>query len=125
MKTVFLGGFGMIITIYSVLICLDIYSIQTHKQELELRLTRAVENTLEQYYRKDDYESATAQLQADILMGKNAGNMFIEICCMDFEKGILSVKVVEKVPLITGKTKEIVCEKTAIMERKEVGFPRG
>lgn len=124
MKTIFLGSFGIIITIYSVLICLDIYSIQTHKNELEVRLTRAVENTLEQYYSGEDIKGAKAQLYSDVLSGENNKNISLEISSIDLEKGIVSAKVVEKVPLITGKRKEITFEKTAIMERKIVNHPK-
>lgn len=124
MKTIFLGGFGIIITIYSVLICLDIYSIQIHKNELEIRLTRAVENTLEQYYPESDTEKAKEQLYTELVNEKNSKNISLEIKSMDLIKGIVSVKAVEQVPLITGKQKEIIFEKTAIMERKTVAFPK-
>lgn len=120
MKTIILGICSVVITIYSVLLCLDVYSIQTSKNILEKRVTRAVQNTLEQYYRKDTYENAKNQLNSEILMGGNKENISIHIKKMDLKKGVLSVVVEEMIPLITGGEKSIVFEKTAIMERRSI-----
>ena len=41
----------------------------------------------------------------------------IEVKGMDLQKGLLSVRVVQYVRMLNGKEREIVVEKTAIIER--------
>lgn len=116
---------GVFITIYVVLIELNVYSIQTHKNELENCFSRVMQQTLEEGYSTKDDAGAVQMLKqelADCLSHEE--NLNIAITCMDLQKGILSAVVTEDISLITGKKKSISVEKTVFMDRKAVNEPQ-
>lgn len=119
-KNIILGIVGFLISTYSILICLDIYSIQTQKNLLENKLSRAVKNIIENYDSATESEQVLKQLEEDILINEREETIQIDIKNMDLEKGALYVEVIQKVSLITGREKEIKCEKAVILERKIV-----
>lgn len=124
MKNDILGITAIFITIYTVLIGLNIFSIQSHKQQMENHLSRIVKNTLESEYPIGDETTALKMLEEEI--GKVASEdaeISIEVQEMDLEKGVLSVLVTETFPTVTGTSKVLTFQKTAIMDRLSVQNP--
>lgn len=122
MKNLILGLVGIFITLYTVLLGLNILYVQTQKNELEKQVSRIVKNTLENEYQKGEdsfVEQMLLQEITDVLSTKRS-RVEIDVQGIDLEKGFLSVKVTKYVEMLNGKEKAIVVEKTAIMERDYV-----
>ena len=118
MKNILLGLIGVMITVYTLLIGLNILTVQSHKNQLERNLSRVVKNVLEGEYEQPSEESILQMIQeevSDVMQEK--GKREVEILTMDLQKGILSVRVTEYITTIVGTQKEIVIEKTALVER--------
>lgn len=125
MKNILLGLIGVMITIYTLLIGLNILTVQSHKNQLEKNLSRVVKNVLEGEYGQASEESIQRMIQeevSDVMQDK--GQRVVEILALDLQKGILSVRVTEYITTIVGTQKEIVVEKTALIERS-ADFPVG
>lgn len=125
MKNIILGIAAVFIIIYTVLIGLHVLTIQSHKNQLEKHTSRIVKNMLENEYQCGD-ETAVGQMLQEEIEGSisSNGQLFVEIQAIDLQKGILSVKVTERIDTITGKQKDIVVEKTAIMEQTATNLPK-
>lgn len=118
MKNILLGLIGVMITVYTLLIGLNILTVQSHKNQLERNLSRVVKNVLEGEYEQPSEESILQMIQeevSDVMQEK--GKREVEILALDLQKGILSVRVTEYITTIVGTQKEIVIEKTALVER--------
>lgn len=124
MKQMVLGFIGLLISVYVISICLNIFSIQIHKNQLEHTVSRAVQNGLEEFYHTEKKEEAEQQIINEIFSISKNDEIMIEIVELDLDKGVLQVKATEKLKLITGGEKQLVCIKTAIMERQIVEYPR-
>lgn len=123
MKNVILGVIGVFITLYTLLIGLNILTVQSHKNQLEKHLSRIVKNVLESAYQTEETEAIKQMLLEEITDSISSSNeVTIEIQEMDLHKGILSVKVIDQITTITGAKKEIVVEKTAIMDKVATQF---
>ena len=110
---------------YVALIGLNVYTIQTHKNELENCFSRVMQQTLENYYRTDDTSVAIQMLEqelADALSQEE--DLEVAITCMDLQKGILSAVVTEDISLLNGKQKRLSFEKTVLMDRKAITEPQ-
>lgn len=127
MKNVILGLFGGIVFIYSVIICLSIFTIQSRKNEVENCLAQIVEQTLEENYvpllmRTNDYQVPDAtivknQIIKDIERRITSNSTYtITILACDMDKGILSVRIDEAYPMPMGKRRAWHFTKTAIVE---------
>lgn len=120
MKNIFLGIVGIFITIYLVLIGLDIYTVKTKENTLEQVVSQSVENTLESQYASGSKEVVNVLLEMDIGAAvSDESKVTIDVQVVDLEKGLLSVVVSEDIKLITGHEKTITVEKTAIVERMD------
>lgn len=118
MKNILLGMIGVLIIIYTLLIGLNVLTVQSHKNQLEKHLSRIVKNVLEGEYQCGEEEAVQQMLQGEIAASVSPNvTVLVEIQAIDLQKGILSVKVTETLKTLTGDQKEIVVEKTAIMER--------
>lgn len=118
MKNILLGMIGVFITIYTVLIGLNVLMIQTQKNHLEKNLSRIVKNVLEGEYEHGEELAVEQMLREEIEASVSSRNRVeVEIQALDLQKGILSVKVTETIRTLTGAKKEIAMEKTAIVER--------
>ena len=118
MKNILLGLIGVMITVYTLLIGLNILTVQSHKNQLERNLSRVVKNVLEGEFEQSSEESILQMIQeevSDVMQDK--GEREVEILALDLQKGILSVRVTEYITTIVGTQKEIVIEKTALLER--------
>lgn len=118
MKNIILGIIAVFITIYTILMGLNVLTIQSHKNLIEKHVSRIVKNVLEHEYQSGDETAVKQMLQEEIEDSiSNSAQLFVEIQEIDLQKGILSVKVTERIHTITGKQKDIVVQKTAIMEQ--------
>lgn len=117
-KNIILGMIGVFISIYTLLIGLDILMYQTSKNQIEKQVSRIVKHVLETNYQRDDVEMVKQMMTEEILssFSKN-GTIKVEIEAIDLEKGLLSVSVTKQIQMLNGKEKEIRIEKTAIVDR--------
>ena len=119
MKNVILGMIGILVTLYTLQIGLNILYFQTQKNQLEKQVSRIVKHTLEAEYGSGE-ETAVKQMliqEMKAAISDYEGNLEIEVQGMDLQKGFLSVRVTKRVEMLNGKEKTVVVEKTAIMER--------
>lgn len=118
MKNIILGIIGVCVILYTFFTGLDILTFQTSKNEMEKHVSRIVENVLETEYQTGDTEAVKQMLTQEITssISKN-GTVKVEVRAIDLEKGLLSIKVTKQLGLLNGKRREIVVEKTAIIER--------
>lgn len=117
-KSIILGIIGVFITVYTMLIGLDVLSYQTNKNEIDKHLSRIMKHVLESEYQSGD-ETLAKQMILQELKDITSGEdeMEVEFQAIDLEKGLLSVKVTKNISMLSGKQKQIVVEKTAIIER--------
>lgn len=118
MKNIILGFTGCILVICTVVCCLSIYSISVRKNEMENNTAQAVEQNLRTFYQsgKSD-EEAKEELRQELMLRLNsASRLIVDVKACDMEQGILSVRVTEQFRLPGGQEKEVVCEKTMIVE---------
>ena len=119
MKNIILGLIGIFISLYTLLIGLNILFVQTQKNELEKQVSRIVKNTLENEYQKGEDSFVEQMLEQELVevLSTERSRLEIEVQGIDLEKGFLSVKVTKHVEMLNGREKTIMVEKTAIMER--------
>ncbi len=118
MKNIILGIIGVCVILYTFFTGLDILTFQTNKNELEKHVSRIVENVLTAEYQTGDTEAVKQMLTQEITSSiSNNDTVKVEVRAIDLEKGLLSVKVTKQLGLLNGKKREIVVEKTAIIER--------
>ena len=122
MKNMILGLIGIFITLYTLLIGLNVLYVQTQKNELEKQVSRIVKNTLENEYQKGEAAFVEQMLVQELtaVLSTERDRLEIEVQGIDLEKGLLSVKVTKHVEMLNGREKAIVVEKTAIMERNYI-----
>lgn len=120
MKNLILAMLGILITIYTLLISLDVVAVQICQNRLERTLSHTLKNILEQ-----DYQDASdAMTEQRIISGVTAAmgqdtSLAIEIPVIDMQRGIISVQVSKEVSRFSGKSKTVSCEKTVIMEQRK------
>ena len=118
-KNIIVGLIGIFISLYTLLIGLNILFVQTQKNELEKQVSRIVKNTLENEYQKGEDSFVEQMLVQELVevLSTERSRLEIEVQGIDLEKGFLSVKVTKHVEMLNGREKTIMVEKTAIMER--------
>lgn len=116
MKNLMIGMTGFLLTIYVVLIMLNLYIVQVHKSVLENHLPGILENCLTE---QQDEKAVMMRLQEE-LSAIIKGPFEIRMKALDHEKGILSVEIVETCTLLTGKQREIAVEKTVLVEKEDM-----
>ena len=85
-----------------------------------------MKNTLESEYSIGDDSIVEQMLLQEIIncVSTKSGRVEVQVNAIDLQKGILSIKVTKWVEMLNGKEKELVVEKTAIVERAYVGISR-
>jgi hypothetical protein len=127
MKNVVLGMIGGILIIYTALISLTIYGIQSRKNEVENALSQVVVDTLKEHYvpemfRDLDYSPDSADSIGEEICGElerritSDSEVTVTILSCDMDKGILSVRVDESYRLFDGTQREWSFSKTAIVD---------
>lgn len=118
MKNIILGAIGLLITIYVTVISLNVYMIQTHKDQLENCFSRILQQALEDGFGTAEHELITQRIISEVAESMNNESVLqVEIQAIDLQKGLLSASVTESFFLLNGKEKVITVEKTIIMDR--------
>ena len=122
MKNILLGCIGALITLYTILIGLNLLSYQTQKNQLENQVSRIVKNTLEAEFGVGEESVVKQMLLQEIRTCISAEEdcLDVEIHAIDLKKGLLSVTVKKQVKLLNGSVKVIEIKKTAIVEREDL-----
>ena len=122
MKNILLGCIGALITLYTILIGLNLLSYQTQKNQLENQVSRIVKNTLEAEFGVGEENVVKQMLLQEIRTCISAEEdcLDVEIHAIDLKKGLLSVTVKKQVKLLNGSVKVIEIKKTAIVEREDL-----
>lgn len=118
MKNIILGAVGCLITVYTILSCLSIYSISARRNEMENCIGQVLEQSMKEYYgtEKSDEEVSDCVRQELAQRLHSASQISIHVRACSMEQGILSVEVTENFTLPGGKKKSIECGKTIIVE---------
>lgn len=118
MKNVILGFIGCLITVCTILSCIDIYSISVRRNELENCIGQVLKQSMKEYYGTEisDEEAAACVRQELEARLNSASQISINIRACSMEFGILSVEVKEIFVLPGGKKKFVKYEKTIIVE---------
>ena len=140
MKNIFLGIIGMFLLLYTVVLQLGMFQINSRKNEIENCLSEVLESTLkDNYYLMDNrnpgvcenvsrennpgylnQEEIIDQVTEDISLRLGSDSQLnIRVLACDMEKGILSAEIVETFLLPGGHKKTISGRKTVIVEREE------
>lgn len=125
MKNLVLGIIGVFVILYTLLMGMNIMIVETNKNEMERQVSRIVKNILEAEYLSLEETKVKEILVKEIEHSlSKRGDLSVEIKAVDMQRGLLSVKVTKILQLLQGKEREIVVEKTAIMERAYVPLER-
>ena len=139
MKNIFLGIIGMFLLLYTTVLQLGMFQIDTRENEIENCLSEVLESTLkDHYYGLDDInpgvcervpkenlpgyleeEEIAYQITEDIKLRLGSDSQVdITILACDMEKGILSAEVTQTFLMPGGKEKTLSGKKTVIVERE-------
>lgn len=139
MKNIFLGMIGMLLLLYTTLLLLGMFQINSRKNEIENCLSQVLESTItNQYYSMENEnpgvcenvsrknipgyqnrEEIIEQVMGDIRKRLGADSKLdITILACDMERGILSAEVIETFSMPGGKQKKVSVKKTVIVERE-------
>lgn len=122
MRNVMLAIAGIIISVYVCVIGMNVMIIQVQKNSLEKEASRIVENALQIGYQTKDMECVRQILDEGFgVEGEN--QISVELKSADLEKGLLSVVVKKQIVLITRVKRELVVERTTIVDRMELHVP--
>jgi hypothetical protein len=127
MKNAVLGIIGGLLIIYTAVIALTIYGIQTRKNEVENVLSQIVVDTLKEHYvpeilRDIDYRpDLPSDIEAEIrdelaLRITSDTEVRVTVLACDMDNGILSVRVDETYYLFNGAERNYSYAKTAIVD---------
>jgi hypothetical protein len=127
MKNAVLGIIGGLLIIYTAVIALTIYGIQTRKNEVENVLSQIVVDTLKEHYipeilrdteyRPDPPDDIEAEIRDELALRITSDtDVTVTILSCDMDKGILSVRVDETYSLYRGIQRNYTYAKTAIVD---------
>ena len=121
MKNAIVGVIGAFLILYAVLIGLGVYNTRIRSEDMENILGQVLKQTLEEGYGQEQSVVTQETLENEIKqrIGDDS-EVFVEIHCMDLEKGIISVTVRKRFVQINGREKELEWTKTAIMDRQYI-----
>ena len=129
MKNIILGIIGTFLVIYTAVISLTVYGVQSRKNEVENVLSGIVTETLAEYYvpeilRDEKYVPANRTVVENTLSEEllrritSDSDVQITIIACDMDKGILSARVDETYFLPNGTKKTWSFAKTAIVDQE-------
>ena len=127
MKNVVFGIIGAFIALYLILISVTIYSVYTRKNKLEHVVSDSIKNTMDTYYDLEKDEALLDSASVKVIVVEDieerlcdAPGLSVDVLACDMDKGIISVRVSEKIKLPTGKRKKLWVSKTIIVDREGV-----
>lgn len=119
-------GFGiLILIIMTVSIIFSIDSRSIHKQEAEKALSQSIENTLSSLYEKKIYSVESSDelindfTQALLNQIESSSELTVNVLSADYEKGLLSIEVIENFKYPNGKLGKVSAVKTVILDQEE------
>ena len=117
MKHIILGMIGTVVVLYTIVSGLGVYNTRVRYAEMENALSQVVKQTLECGYGQENSSTREELLVEEIRyrMGSDS-EVEVVIHCLNMEKGIISVTVIENFRQLNGLRKELKWTKTAIME---------
>jgi len=107
---------------FTVMVFMAITSNGVRLNESEQALAAAVEQTLKQSlntkgYQIQNYDELIADFNQNLILQINSDSeLEVSVFAVDLEKGVLDIQVAEKYKTITGRSKEVKCRKTVILE---------
>lgn len=121
MKIVILGVISAFLVVYTTISGLGVYNVRARYGEMETTISQVVKQHLERGYGQGNFPMWEEQLVEDLRyrFGSDS-DVEIEVHCLDYEKGIISVTVSESFVQLNGQTKLLEWTKTGIMDRKVV-----
>lgn len=123
MKNVFLGFGITICAIISIVIVMTLYGTNMRQNELNRAVDSAVEDTVENQFDNKTYSvSSNDEFIADfieaLLVQINSDcSVKVNVLDVDYQKGLLSVEVIEKYKHPIGTDGQVSVKKTVIMEQ--------
>lgn len=124
MKNVVIGLIGLFMTVYMIVISMQVSVVQMHRNQLENIFSRVMHQTLKEGFQTKNEQAAFQMLEKELAESlSNEGRLTVQVEHMDLEKGILSAAVTEELSLITGEKKILFVEKTILMDRQAVEEP--
>lgn len=119
MKNAVLGIIGSGMLLYLLLLSVSLYSISSRENELDNCLSQIVEDTLVQFYQRDEVTEEKLEAFVEQSLStriKSESDVEFQIVAWDMERGLLSIWVEEKYVLPTGKEKVLRVQKTAVVD---------
>ena len=118
MKSVILAMIGILITVYTIMIGLNVLLVQTQENQLEKHLSRIIGNVLEHEFQIGEEDAVEKMLLEELQASVSAGHgLSAELLALDLQKGIISVRMTDHIWTLTGTEHVLTVEKTVIMER--------
>lgn len=121
MKHVVFGMITGVMLIYVIVIGISLFSISSHRNELDNALSQEMETVMRTYYQNGESGNASDKAKEEIerlLRGRITSDSKVEVSVItcDMELGILTVKMTSHFPLPNGKMTKVEKEKTLIVE---------
>lgn len=121
MKHVVFGMITGVMLIYVIAIGISLFSISSHRNELDNALSQEMETVMRTYYQNGESGNASDKAKEEIerlLRGRITSDSKVEVLVItcDMELGILTVKMTSHFPLPNGKMTKVEKEKTLIVE---------
>lgn len=125
MKQIIFGGVAGALVIMILLVVVTMSEKEMRQRELEQALGISVEDAVETTLSKKNYEiSNNQEFLADFTQNllvqlSNESEVLIEVAKLDYEKGLMSLRVTQVFQYPNKKEGKVSCETTAVFEQVE------
>ncbi|HIG0358607.1 TPA: hypothetical protein ACX96Z_000163 [Clostridium sporogenes] len=126
MKNVFLEFGIMICSIIAIVIVMTLWGINIRQNELNNAVNGALKGTIENQFDSKTYSvNSNDELVADFMEAllvqiNSDSTVLVNVLDVDYQKGLLSVEVIEKYKHPIGTEGQVSIKRTAIMEQYTV-----
>lgn len=126
MKNVFLGFGITICSIIAIVIVMTLWGINIRQNELNNAVNGALKETIENQFDSKTYSvNSNDELVADFMEAllvqiNSDSTIAVNVLDVDYQKGVLSVEVIEKYKHPIGTEGQVSVKRTAIMEQYTV-----
>ncbi|MEA5008187.1 hypothetical protein [Clostridium tyrobutyricum] len=128
MKNVFLGFGITICSITAIVIVMTLWGINIRQNELNNAVNGALKETIENQFDSKTYSiNSNDELVADFMEAllvqiNSDSTVVVNVLDVDYQKGLLSVEVIEKYKHPIGTEGQVSVKRTAIMEQYRVNI---
>lgn len=128
MKNVFLGFGITICSIIAIVIVMTLWGINIRQNELNNAVNGALKETVENQFDSKTYSvNSNDELVADFMEAllvqiNSDSTVVVNVLDVDYQKGLLSVEVIEKYKHPIGTEGQVSVKRTAIMEQYRVNI---